>query len=191
MTSDLPRPVSASRSEMVELVLPNDANPYGYIMGGRVMHLVDICGALAASRHAGGYVVTASIDNLFFKRPIRVGDLIVLKASVNLVHRTSMEVGVKIWGEEILTQRRFHTGSAYVTYVHMAGADFRPEEVPGLILETDEDRRRNAEAQERRRLRLALRESTEARRSGPEDPSLRPARGSAERPLDGTEFPNP
>ena len=156
MPADTPRTVEHSRSEMVELVLPNDANPYGYIMGGRVMHLVDICGALAASRHAGGYVVTASIDYLSFKRPIRVGDLIVLKSSVNLAHRTSMEVGVTIWGEEILTQRRFHTGSAYVTYVHMAGADFRPELVPELILETAEDRRRHAEAEIRRANRMRL-----------------------------------
>ncbi|MEO7993164.1 MAG: acyl-CoA thioesterase [bacterium] len=155
----IPRPaqtVDASRSEMTELVLPNDANPYGFIMGGRVMHLVDICGVLAASRHAMGLVVTASIDSLSFKRPIRVGDMIMLKASVNLVHKTSMEVGVKIWGEEILTQRRFHTGSAYVTYVHMGGADFRPLEVPDLILESDEDRRRNTEALERRAARMLL-----------------------------------
>lgn len=154
------RPVSASRSEMVELVLPNDANPYGYIMGGRVMHLVDICGALAASRHAAGYVVTASIDSLAFHRPIRVGDLIVLKSSVNMVHETSLEVGVKIWGEEIVTQRRFHTGSAYVTYVHMGGPDFRPLPVPGLILETEEDERRHAAALLRRGERLKLRKRT-------------------------------
>lgn len=159
----LSKPVSASRSEMTELILPNDANPYGYIMGGRVMHLVDICGALAASRHAEGYVVTASIDSLAFLRPIRVGDLIVLRASVNAVHETSMEVGVKIWGEEILTQRRFVTGSAYVTYVHMAGPDFRPSEVPDLELETDEDRRRNAAATERRIQRLLLRDALRKR----------------------------
>lgn len=157
------KPVSASRSEMVELILPNDANPYGYIMGGRVMHLVDICGALAASRHAEGYVVTASIDSLAFLRPIRVGDLIVLKSAVNCVHDTSMEVGVKIWGEEILTQRRFVTGSAYVTYVHMAGPDFRPTEVPDLILETDDDRRRHAAALERRTQRLQLRDALRQR----------------------------
>jgi len=157
------KPVSASRSEMVELILPNDANPYGFIMGGRVMHLVDICGALAASRHAEGYVVTASIDSMAFLRPIRVGDLIVLKSSVNAVNDTSMEVGVKIWGEEILTQRRFVTGSAYVTYVHMAGPDFRPTEVPDLILETPEDERRHAGAADRRALRLQLRDQLRER----------------------------
>jgi len=157
------KPVSASRSEMTELILPNDANPYGYILGGRVMHLVDICGVMAASRHAEGYVVTASIDSMAFLRPIRVGDLIVLRASVNAVHETSMEVGVKIWGEEILTQRKFVTGSAYVTYVHMAGPDFRPTEVPELILETDEDRRRNSDAMERRTTRLALRDALRKR----------------------------
>lgn len=164
------KPVSASRSEMVELILPNDANPYGYIMGGRVMHLVDICGALAASRHAEGYVVTASIDSMAFLRPIRVGDLIVLKSSVNAVNDTSMEVGVKIWGEEILTQRRFVTGSAYVTYVHMAGPDFRPTEVPDLILETPEDERRHAGAADRRALRLQLRDQLRdrARQAGGE-----------------------
>lgn len=173
---------------MVELVLPNDANPYGFLMGGRVMHLVDICGALAASRHAAGYVVTASIDNLLFKRPIRVGDLIVLKSSVNLVSKTSMEVGVKIWGEEIVTQRRFHTGSAYVTYVHMAGADFRPEHVPQLLLETPDDIRRNTEAQERRRRRLEFRAAIERER---EEATQGPALGTPERPVDGSVFPNP
>ena len=97
------QPVKASPSEMVELVLPNDANLLGNMLGGRVMHLVDIAGALAANRHSHTHVVTASVDYLDFRFPIRVGEWIVLKSSVNRVFNTSMEVGVKVFAENILT----------------------------------------------------------------------------------------
>ena len=111
------KPVSASRSEMVEVVLPNDANPLGNMLGGRVMHLIDIAGALAAHRHSNSHVVTASVDYLDFRFPIRVGEFIVLKSSVNRVFHTSMEVGVKVFAENILTGERKHTSSAYLTFV--------------------------------------------------------------------------
>ena len=88
------KPVSASRSEMVQAVLPNDANPLGNMLGGRVMHLIDMAGALAAHRHSNSHVVTASVDYLDFRTPIRVGEFIVLKSSINRVFHTSMEVGV-------------------------------------------------------------------------------------------------
>ena len=91
------KPPSASRVEMVEAVLPNDANPLGNILGGRVMHLIDIAAAIAAHRHTNSYVVTASVDYVDFRNPIRVGELIVLKSSVNRVFHTSMEVGVKVF----------------------------------------------------------------------------------------------
>lgn len=150
------RPVSASRSEMVEVVLPNDANPLGNILGGRVMHLMDIAAAIAAHRHCNSYVVTASVDHLDFRNPIRIGDLIILKSSVNRVFRSSMEVGVKVFSEDFLTGERKHTSSAYVTFVAI-GDPGRPKPVRPLILENAEDRRRFREAGLRRRIRLAHR----------------------------------
>jgi acyl-CoA hydrolase len=150
------KPVSASRSEMVEATLPNDANPLGNMLGGRVMHLIDIAGALAAHRHSNSHVVTASVDSLDFRFPIRVGEFIVLKSSVNRVFRTSMEVGVKVFSENILTGERKHTSSAYLTFVAI-DQNREPHPVTPLILETDDDRRRFREAGERRRLRLAMR----------------------------------
>lgn len=150
------KPVSASSSEMVEAVLPNDANPLGNMLGGRVMHLIDIAGALAAHRHSNSHVVTASVDYLDFRFPIRVGEFIVLKSSVNRVFNTSMEVGVKVFSENILTGERKHTSSAFVTFVAI-DENREPHAAPQLILETAEDRRRYHDAGERRRVRLAMR----------------------------------
>jgi len=150
------KPVSASRSEIVEAVLPNDANPLGKMLGGRVMHLIDIAGALAATRHSNSHVVTASVDYMDFRFPIDVGEWIVLKSSVNRVFRTSMEVGVKVFAENVLTGEQKHTSSAYVTFVAI-DQNRKPKPVPPLILETVGDRRRYDEAGERRRMRLALR----------------------------------
>lgn len=149
-----PKPVSASRSELIEAVLPNDANPLGFILGGRVMHLVDIAGALAGHRHSNSHLVTVSVDYLDFRYPIKVGDFILLKSSVNRVFHTSMEVGVKVFSEDYITGRRRHTSSAYLTFVAVdANLERRP--VRPLVLETDEDRRRYEEAGERRKIRLA------------------------------------
>jgi acyl-CoA hydrolase len=150
------KPVSASRSEMVEAVLPNDANPLGNMLGGRVMFLIDMAGALAAHRHSNSHVVTASVDYLDFRFPIRVGEWIVLKSSVNRVFRSSMEVGVKVFSENVFTGERKHTSSAYVTFVAI-DQNREPHSVPPLILETDDDRRRYREAGERRRYRLNMR----------------------------------
>ena len=150
------KPVSASRTEMVEVVLPQDANPLGYILGGRVMHLTDIAGAIAAHRHSHSYAVTASVDYVDFRNPIRVGELIVLKSSVNRVFHTSMEGGVKIFSENILTGERKHTTSAYVTFVAI-DENRQPKVATPLILETEDDRRRWKEAGERRAIRMAHR----------------------------------
>jgi acyl-CoA hydrolase len=141
---------------MVEVVLPQDANVLGNILGGRVMHLVDVAAAIAAHRHSNSHVVTASVDYLDFRNPIRVGELIVLKASVNRVFRTSMEIGVKVFSENVLTGERKHTTSAYVTFVAIDEAG-QPKPVPPLIVETAEERRRFREALARRRIRLAHR----------------------------------
>lgn len=150
------KPVSASRSEMTEVVLPNDANPLGYILGGRVMHLVDIAGAIAAHRHSNSHVVTASMDYVDFRNPIKVGELIVLKSSVNRVFHTSMEVGVKVFSENVLTGERKHTSSAYLTFVAI-DTERRPRSIPPLILNTATERRRYRDAESRRRIRLAHR----------------------------------
>jgi acyl-CoA hydrolase len=150
------KPVSASRSEMVELAMPNDANPLGTMMGGRVMHFIDIAGALAAHRHSNSVVVTASVDYLDFRYPIRVGEFLVLKSSVNRVFHSSMEVGVKVYAENILTGERKHTSTAYLTFVAI-DKDRHTHAVPPLILETAAERRRFREAGERRQMRLAMR----------------------------------
>jgi acyl-CoA hydrolase len=150
------KPGSASRTEMVEVVLPNDVNVLGNILGGRVMHLIDIAAAIAGHRHSNSHVVTASVDYLDFRNPIRVGELIILKSSVNRVFRTSMEIGVKVFSENVLTGKRTHTSSAYSTFVAI-DENGRPKPIPPLILKTAEDRRRWREAGARRRLRLAHR----------------------------------
>lgn len=141
---------------MVEVVLPQDANVLGNILGGRVMHLVDIAGAIAAHRHCRTHVVTASVDHLDFRNPILIGELIVLRASVNRAFHTSLETGVKVFSENVLTGERKHTTSAYLTYVAV-DPDGHPIPVPPLLCETAEDRRRFRDALARRKTRLAHR----------------------------------
>jgi acyl-CoA hydrolase len=150
------RRVSESRTEMVEVVLPQEANVLGNILGGRVMHLVDIAAAISAHRHSRSVCVTAALDHVDFRNPIRVGELIILKASVNRAFHTSMEIGVKVFSENMLTGERKHTTSAYVTFVAI-DEDRAPKLVPPLICETAEDRRRYREALARRRYRIAHR----------------------------------
>jgi len=150
------KPVSASRTEMTEVVLPQDANVFGNILGGRVMHLVDIAAAITAHRHCRSMAVTASVDHIDFRNPIRVGEVIMLKASLNRAFHTSMEVGVKVFSEDLLTGEKKHTTSAYVTFVAL-DENQRPKPVPSVICETDEDRRRFREALVRRKYRLAHR----------------------------------
>src|SRR6202045_5313702 len=116
-----PRPVRESISEMTQIVLPNDANPLNALLGGRLMHWIDLAGAMAAHRHSRQYVVTASIDHLDFLVPVRVGDFVVLRSSVNRVYHTSMEVGVKVWVENYLLDSCQHVSSAYLTFVAIDG----------------------------------------------------------------------
>lgn len=152
------RPVSESRVEMVEVVLPNDANPLGNILGGKVMHLIDMAGAIAAFRHSRSVVVTVSVDNLDFVHPIRVGQLIILHAHVTRAFRTSVEVGVRVYREDPLTGERRQTSSAFVTYVAL-DQQGRATKVPPVIPRTAEEKREYGEALARRRhrLRAALR----------------------------------
>lgn len=148
------RPVSASKTEMNEIVFPNDTNPLGNVMGGRVMHWMDICAAIAAGRHARTPVVTANVDQIDFHRPVRVGGVLTIQASVNYAHRTSMEVGVKIWNEDRATGARSHVASAYLTFVSLDPDTGTPRPVPPVIPQTPEEERRHRQAIQRRQRRL-------------------------------------
>lgn len=146
--------VSESKVIIAQAMNPENANPAGNVHGGDIMKLIDTAGGVAATRHARAHVVTASIDRLDFHHPVYIGDVLTLKASVNYVGRTSMEVGVRIEAENPITGITRHTGSAYLTFVAL-DAGKRPMPLPTLILETDEDRYRHKEAEERRQMRLA------------------------------------
>ena len=151
------RPRTQSKGEMNEMVFPNDANPLGNCMGGRVMHWIDICAALSAGRHARTPVVTANVDNIDFHNPIPVGGIVVLLASVNYAGRTSMEVGVKVLQEERSTGNRKHVASAYLTFVSLDPESRTPRPVPPVLAETDDEKRRYEKAKARRAHRLAQR----------------------------------
>jgi acyl-CoA hydrolase len=151
------KPVSASRSEMAEVVLPAETNALGKLLGGQVMHWVDITAAMAAIRHSNSYVVTASVDHIDFRNPVNLGEILILKSQVNRVFRTSMEVGVKVFSENALTGERKHTTTAYVTFVAIDEITRKPKAIAPLILRTAEEKRRWREAGERRKVRLAMR----------------------------------
>ena len=148
-----PKRAADSATEMVQVVLPNDANPLGFILGGTVMHLIDIAGAIACHRHARTLLVTAAVDDLQFLHPIKVGDLIILRSRVTCVFHTSLEVEVDVYSEETLTGNRLLTSRAYLTFVAVARDGTRLP-VPPLILDTDEERRVGEEARARRNERL-------------------------------------
>jgi len=149
--------VSDSQMTMAIQMNPEDANPVGNVHGGVIMKYVDTAAGAVAIRHARKICVTASIDRLDFHNPVFVGDLLILKASVTLVGKTSMEVGVRVEAEDLLTGQVRHTASAYLTFVALdqKGA---PAQAPPLILETEDEKRRNCEAQVRRQARLAQKE---------------------------------
>ncbi|MEO5897668.1 MAG: acyl-CoA thioesterase [Vicinamibacterales bacterium] len=147
---------------MVQVVLPNDANPLGFILGGTVMHLIDIAGAIACHRHTRSLLVTAAVDGLQFLHPIKVGDLIILKAKVTAAWSTSLEVEVEVFSEETLTGLRLMTSRAYLTFVAI-DREGRRLSIPGLLLETDDEKKRAAEAEARRAERLRARKLLEER----------------------------
>jgi len=157
------KPVSASSSEMTEIVLPAQTNPLGKLLGGQVMHLVDMAAALAAHRHSNSYVVTASVDYIDFRNPVNLGEIVNFKSQVNRVFHTSMEVGVEVYSENAMTGERKHTTTAYVTFVAIDEHTGKPKLVPPLVLKTAAERRRFREAAERRKTRLALRYGTDSR----------------------------
>src|SRR5258708_915442 len=158
------KPGGASRSGMTEIGLPAQTNPLGKLLGGQVMHLVDMAGALAAHRHSNSYVVTASVDYIDFRNPVNLGEIVNFKSQVNRVFHTSMEVGVEVYSENAMTGERKHTTTAYVTFVAIDEHTKKPKMVPPLILKTAEERRRFREAAERRKTRLALRYGTDRKR---------------------------
>jgi acyl-CoA hydrolase len=158
----LPKRAAESFTEMVQVVLPNDANPLGFILGGTVMHLIDIAGAIACHRHTRSLLVTAAVDGLQFLHPIKVGDLIILRARVTAVWSTSLEVEVEVFSEETLTGIRRMTSRAFLTFV-ATDREGRRMPIPGLILETQEEIARAARADTRRAERLKARKELELR----------------------------
>ena len=148
--------VSQSKTEMSQLMLPQHANFAGVVYGGTILSIADSVAYVCAARHAGPNCVTLSVDRVEFKEPIRIGELVTCVASVNFVGRTSMEVGIKILAEDMRTGKKRHTNSCYFTMVHLN--DFgRPIEVPRLVPETEDEKRRYKDAEKRRDLRSSLR----------------------------------
>jgi len=145
--------VSASRTSLTEFVLPNDANPYGNVLGGKVMHLMDLAGAIAAHRHCRKNVVTVSVDSLRFLNPVKVGALMLMDAVVTRTFQTSMEVQVEVQSEDLLTGDREKTCSGFLTFVAI-DEQGRPTSVPQILPETAEDWERYEAAQKRRERRL-------------------------------------
>ncbi len=158
------RPVSASRTILSQIMLPGDANPDAHVHGGTIMKIADSAAGVAATRHCRSRVVTARLDGLDIVAPVFVGNLVTVKASVNYAGRTSMEVGVRIEAENARTGEVRHVASAYFVLVSL-DAEGKPRQVPPLLPETDEDRRRMADAQVRREQRLALRQRLNPDRS--------------------------
>ncbi len=153
-TSIAPRLVSESQSEMTEIILPNDANTLGNLLGGRLMHFIDLTGAMAAYRHSRTHVVTAAMDHIDFIQPVHVGDLLILKSSVNRAFSTSMEVGVKVWVEHPQTGVMLHVASAYLVFVAI-DPNGRRLRVPPLKPVTADEHRRFEGALRRREYREA------------------------------------
>jgi acyl-CoA hydrolase len=143
------RKASESQSEMTELILPNDTNTLGNLLGGRLMHYIDLVGAMAAYRHSRTHVVTASMDHIDFIAPVHVGDLLILKSTLNRAFTTSMEVGVKVWVENTIVGTHRHVASAYLTFVAV-DSQGRKVPVPGMAPESEEEVRRFNDAGRRR-----------------------------------------
>src|SRR3954465_3529339 len=152
-----PKRALESATEMVQVVLPNDANPLGFILGGTVMHLIDIAGAIACHRHTRSLLVTPAVDDLQFLNPIKVGDLIILKAHVTCAFTTSLEVQVEVYSEETLTGTRQLTSRAFLTFVAIDRGG-QGVQVPPLLVETEDEKRVCAEAHRRREERLRRRD---------------------------------
>jgi acyl-CoA hydrolase len=152
-----PKRASESYTEMVQAVLPNDANPLGFLLGGTAMHLIDIAGAIAAHRHTRSLLVTAAVDGLQFLHPIKIGDLVILRATVTATFHTSLEVEVEVFSEGTLTGDRKMTSRAFLTFVAI-DRDGQRCQIPPLLLETEAQRQVAREAEGRRAARLAAKQ---------------------------------
>jgi acyl-CoA hydrolase len=150
----LVRTVASTQSQMTEIILPNDTNTLGNLLGGRLMHFIDLAGAMAAYRHTRTHLVTAAMDHIDFIQPVHVGDLLILKSSVNRAFTTSLEVGVKVWVEHPQNGTLLHVASAYLVFVAI-DKEGRKLKVPRLQPETPDQERRFADAQRRREHREA------------------------------------
>jgi acyl-CoA hydrolase len=166
------RTVASTQSEMTEIILPNDTNTLGNLLGGRLMHFIDLTGAMAAYRHSRTHVVTAAMDHIDFIRPVRLGDLLTLKSSVNRAFTSSMEIGVKVWAENTRTGGIVHVASAYLVFVAV-DEHGRRQNVPELLPETPDEIRRHADALRRRehRERERARQSRERQATAVQDSS--------------------
>jgi acyl-CoA hydrolase len=157
------KPVAQSQVTMTEMVLPQHTNALGSVFGGTVMSWVDIAAATCAMRHCAKQVVTASVDAMHFLAPVRLGWVVTIQASVNYVGGTSCEIGVKVTSENPISGERFHTASAYLTFVAL-DSHGKPATIPGILLQSDEEKRRHASARLRRESRLKLKTELQARR---------------------------
>ena len=153
--TEQPKHTSQSLVIMTELVLPNDTNVFGNLMGGRLMYWMDIAGALSAMKHCGSPVVTASVDNISFENPIRLSNVVHIEAQVSRAFNTSMEVYVRVWGEDPVKRTKYPSNEAYLTFVSL-DADGRPRQTPAVLAETEEELERYAGALRRRQVRLIL-----------------------------------
>jgi acyl-CoA hydrolase len=172
----LPRKVSESQSEMTEIILPNDTNTLGNLLGGRLMHFIDLVGAMAAYRHARTHVVTAAMDHIDFIQPVHVGDLLILKSSVNRAFSKSVEVGVKVFAENTMAGKYRHVASAYLVFVAVDPSG-NPVPVPQVLPETEDEHRRYEGAQRRREHREAESERRKRAKLAPAGQgSVRPGR---------------
>jgi acyl-CoA hydrolase len=157
------RRVSDSAVEMAQLVLPHEANVHGSVLGGTVMHWIDLAAAVSANRHCRRPVVTAAIDEMSFLAPIQVGELALIHSRITFVDKSSMEIRVDVESENLLTGERRKTSTAYVTFVAIDPVTKRPIEVPALLLETEAEREEHTHAERRRRARLDRRQATRGR----------------------------
>ncbi len=174
------RRVLDSATEMAQLVLPHEANVHGTVLGGTVMHWIDLAAAVTANRHCRRPVVTAAIDEMSFLAPINVGQLALIHARITLVDKSSMEIRVEVDSEDLLSGERRHTSTAYVTFVALDPVTRRPTAVPPLVLGTDDERAEHAAALERRRLRLERRKLHQSPTAADDTPAVRrPALGGA------------
>jgi len=176
-TKPTARTVASTQSEMTEIVLPNDTNTLGNLLGGRLMHFIDLTAAMAAYRHARTYIVTAAMDHIDFIRPVHLGNLVTLKSSINRAFTSSMEVGVKVWAEDPQTGMNLHVASAYLVFVAIDKEGKRVK-VPPVLPETPDEIRRFADAQ----LRRQHREAESARRKHERSATATQENSPAEKP---------